>query len=73
MVVGLALLTAIGLHQFSVEMQKAAHTSEQTVRDAGVVQVHTVFVGAGIAALVAAVLAFFFLGRRVIGSRRVES
>lgn len=73
MVVGLALLTAIGLHQFSVEMQKAAHTSEQTVRDAGVVQVHTVFVGAGVAALVAAVLAFFFLGRRVIGSRRVES
>ena len=54
-------------------MQKAAHTSEQTVRDAGVVQVHTVFVGAGVAALVAAVLAFFFLGRRVIGSRRVES
>lgn len=72
MVVGLALLTAIGLHQFSVEMQKAAHTSEQTVRDAGVVQVHTVFVGAGVAALVAAMLVFVFLGRRVIGSRSTE-
>lgn len=62
MVVGLALLVAIGLHRFSTEMQKATHTSEKTVRAAGVVQVHTVFIGAGIAALVAAVVAFFLLG-----------
>lgn len=69
MVVGLALLTAVGLHRFSLEMQKVARPSEQTVRDAGVVQVHTVFMGAGIAALVAAAVALLFLGRQVIAAR----
>lgn len=69
MVVGLALLTAVGLHRFSAEMQKAARPNGETVRAAGVVQVHTVFMGAGVAALVAAVVALAFLGRRVIAER----
>ena len=71
MVVGLALLTAVGLHRFSTEMQKVDRPNAQTVRDAGVVQVHTVFIGAGVAALVAAAIALFFLGRSVIAARDV--
>lgn len=66
MVVGLALLTAVGLHRFALEIQHARHASEQTVRNAGVVQVHTVFTGAGICALVGAALAIALLGRKRI-------
>lgn len=57
MVVGLGLLTAIGLHRFYVTIQALPNADEAQVRAAGVVQTQTVFVGAGIAALVAAALA----------------
>lgn len=65
MVVGLAVLTAVGLHRFSQELQHAGRASEQAIRAAGVVQVHTVMTGAGICALLAAGIAFWGLGRRV--------
>ena len=66
MVVGLALLTAFGLHRFSVELATVTQPGEADIRRAGIVQVHSVFLGAGLAALVAAAVAFAFLGRRVI-------
>lgn len=66
MVVGLALLTAIGLHQFSVKLESFPSASSKAVTAAGVVQVHTVLLGAGIAAFVGAVCAFAGLGRAPI-------
>jgi MFS family permease len=62
MVVGLGLLTAIGLHRFYGTVQALENPTVQQVKDAGVVQVQTVFLGAAIAALVAAVVALA-LGR----------
>jgi MFS family permease len=57
MVVGLALLTAIGLHRYYLAV---AALPDQTDADAllaaGLVQVQTVFAGAAVAALLAAVL-----------------
>ena len=63
MVVGLALLTAIGLHRFYEHIQSLANPTVAQVEAAGVVQVQTVFVGAAIAAAVAAAVALT-LGRR---------
>ena len=65
MVVGLALLTAVGLHEYYRAVDALpldAPASEQVA--AAVVQVHTVFTGAAIAALVGAVVAVGLLGRR---------
>lgn len=62
MVVGLGLLTAIGLHRFYGTVQALENPSVQQVKDAGVVQVQTVFLGAAIAAIVAAAVALT-LGR----------
>ncbi|WP_265445507.1 MFS transporter [Flexivirga meconopsidis] len=64
MVVGLALLTAIGLHRFYARVQSLSNPSEETVTAAGIVQVQTVFLGAAIVALVAAAVALL-LGRQV--------
>ncbi|TWP39092.1 MFS transporter [Leekyejoonella antrihumi] len=57
MVVGLALLTAIGLHRFYVHILSLPNPTAAQVEAAGVVQVQTVFLGAAIAAAVAALLA----------------
>lgn len=66
MVVGLALLTAIGLHRFYGRVQSLPHPTKAQVTDAGVLQVQTVFLGAALVALVAAAVALL-LGTRVVG------
>ena len=65
MVVGLALLTAIGLHRFYGRVQSLTDPTEAQITEAGVLQVQTVFLGAAAVALVAALVALT-LGRRVI-------
>ncbi|WP_068264549.1 MFS transporter [Janibacter limosus] len=67
MVVGLALLTGVGLHRYyqAVEaLPREQQTSGQALLDAALLQVHTVFVGAAGAALLGALVAFAFLGVR---------
>ncbi|WP_446666694.1 MFS transporter [Flexivirga sp. B27] len=64
MVVGLALLTAIGLHRFYGRVQSLTDPTKTQVTDAGVLQVQTVFLGAAVVALVAAAVALL-LGTRV--------
>lgn len=67
MVVGLALLTGVGLHRYyeAVDaMPREQQTDGQALLDAALLQVHTVFLGAAGAAVVAALLAFLFLGIR---------
>ncbi|CAM4126590.1 MFS transporter [Janibacter anophelis] len=67
MVVGLALLTGVGLHRYyqAVEaLPREQQTDGQALLDAALLQVHTVFVGAAGAALVGAVLSLVFLGIR---------
>ncbi|WP_342769089.1 MFS transporter [Flexivirga caeni] len=68
MVVGLALLTAIGLHRFYGRVQSLHNPTKAQVTDAGVLQVQTVFLGAAVVALVAAALAML-LGRHVHRAR----
>lgn len=64
MVVGLALLTAVGLRRFQQAVARLADPSDtEAMLDAAAVQVQTVFTGAGLCALVAAGLALL-LGRR---------
>ena len=62
MVVGLALLTAIGLHQYYAEISALDAPTAADYKAAGIRQVDTVFLGAAIAATVAAVVSWF-LGR----------
>ena len=67
MVVGLALLTGVGLHRYyeAVDaLPREQQTDGQALLDAALLQVHTVFMGAAGAALVAALLALVFLGVR---------
>lgn len=63
MVVGLGLLTAIGLNRFYATVQSLENPTVQQVKDAGVVQVQTVFLGAAIACVLAAAVALA-LGRQ---------
>ncbi len=66
MVVGLALLTAVGLRRFQEEVAKLADpTDSEAMLDAAVVQVQTVFAGAALAALAAAVIAIWLGWHRV--------
>ncbi len=70
MVVGLALLTAVGLRRFYEAVALLPDpTDGSALLDAGVVQVQTVFTGAALAAGLAAVLAMM-LGRRTSGAER---
>ena len=67
MVVGLSLLTGVGLHRYyeAVEaLPPAKQTSAQALLDAALLQVQTVFAGAAGAALLGAVIAFALLGVR---------
>ena len=64
MVVGLALLTAIGLHRFFSKVQSLHNPTAAQVTEAGVLQVQTVFLGAALLALLAAAVALL-LGTRV--------
>nr|WP_238348696.1 MFS transporter [Ornithinimicrobium pratense] len=68
MVVGLALLTSLGLRRFHLEVGQLVDPSDSdALLDAAVIQVQTVLTGAGIAAAVAAVVALA-LGLRPVGS-----
>ena len=70
MVVGLALLTSVGLRRFHEEVGRLPDpTDTDALLDAAVVQVQTVLTGAGYAAAVAAVLALA-LGLRPVGHGR---
>lgn len=70
MVVGLALLTSLGLRRFHQEVATLADpTDTEAMLDAAVVQVQTVLSGAGVAAAVAAVVALG-LGMRPVGHAR---
>ncbi|WP_185991352.1 MFS transporter [Janibacter cremeus] len=67
MVVGLALLTGIGLHRYYeavAAMTPEQQTDGQALLDAALLQVHTVFLGAAGAALLGAVVALALLGIR---------
>jgi len=67
MVVGLALLTSLGLRRFHLEVGTLADpTDTDALLDAAVVQVQTVLTGAGYAAALAALLALG-LGFRAVG------
>ena len=67
MVVGLALLTGVGLHRYyqAVEaLPREQQTDGGALLDAALLQVHTVFLGAAGAAALGAVLALVCLGLR---------
>jgi MFS family permease len=65
MVVGLALLTAVGLHRFYTTVAALPDQSNmRALSAAGVVQVQTVFGGGAVAAFVAAVIALSLSGPR---------
>ncbi|GAA1139747.1 MFS transporter [Ornithinicoccus hortensis] len=66
MVVGLALLTAVGLRRFHEAVAALPDPGDSNaVLDAAVVQVHTVFLGAGICSVVAAAVAVLLGWHRV--------
>jgi hypothetical protein len=66
MVVGLALLTAVGLRRFHEEVARLPDPSDsEAVLDAAVIQVQTVFAGAAACAVVAALIAVLLGLRRV--------
>ena len=72
MVVGLALLTSLGLRRFHLEVGRLVDpTDADALLGAAVVQVQTVLTGAGIAAAAAAVVALA-LGFRPVGGTRSE-
>ncbi len=67
MVVGLALLTGVGLHRYYVAVDalpREQQTDGQALLDAALLQVHTVFIGAAGAAFLGALIAFALLGLR---------
>jgi MFS family permease len=69
MVVGLALLTAIGLHRYYAAVAALPDQSDTVALVAeGVVQVQTVFLGGAVAAFIAAGIAFALSGPRTRGS-----
>lgn len=70
MVVGLALLTAVGLRRFQQEVNALPDpTDSEALLDAAVVQVQTVFAGAALATLAAALIAVSLGWHRVQRAR----
>ena len=72
MVLGLALLTAVGLHRLSTYLQSIANPGRDDVTAAGVLQAHTVLVGAALSAAAAALISVVFLGRQREGRSPVH-
>lgn len=70
MVVGLGLLTAIGLHQFYERVAGITNATDRQIADAAIVQVQTIFLGAAIAGFVAAAVGIA-LGVRKIAVHHV--
>lgn len=70
MVVGLGLLTAIGLRQFYERVALIPNATDKQIADAAVIQVQTIFLGAAIAGFVAAAIALA-LGLRKIPVHQV--
>ncbi|WP_238146801.1 MFS transporter [Ornithinimicrobium murale] len=71
MVVGLALLTAVGLRRFQQEVNQLPDpTDSEALLDAAVVQVQTVFAGAALATFAAALIALALGWRRMGGAER---
>lgn len=54
MIVGLGLLTAVGLHQFYDRVASIPNATDRQIADAAIVQVQTIFLGAAIAGFIAA-------------------
>ena len=73
MVVGLALLTAVGLRRFQQEVNALPDpTDSEALLDAAVVQVQTVFAGAALASLAAALVAVLLGWHRVRHARAAD-
>ncbi|WP_256838597.1 MFS transporter [Ornithinimicrobium faecis] len=73
MVVGLALLTAVGLRRFQQEVNALPDPSDsEALLDAAVVQVQTVFAGAALATLAAALIAVALGWHRVRHTRALS-
>lgn len=69
MVVGLALLTAIGLNRYYAQARLLHNPTTEQLLDAGVVQVQTVFAGGAVSALIAAAAALALGVRRELRDR----
>ncbi|MBO1767138.1 MFS transporter [Allobranchiibius sp. GilTou38] len=65
MVVGLGLLTALGLHQFYDRVAQIPNATDTQIAAAAVVQVQTIFLGAAIAGFAAALIAIALGIRRI--------
>lgn len=65
MVVGLGLLTAIGLHQFYARVAGIPNATDAQIADAAILQVQTIFLGAAIAGFVAAAVGIALGVRRI--------
>lgn len=65
MVVGLGLLTAIGLHQFYARVAVIPNATDRQIADAAIVQVQTIFLGAAIAGFVAAAVGIALGARKI--------
>jgi len=73
MVVGLALLTAVGLHRYYETVARLPDQGDtRALLDAALVQVQTVFLGGGIAALLGAAAALAMGLRRRVGPRETS-
>ncbi|HSF98924.1 MAG TPA: MFS transporter, partial [Ornithinibacter sp.] len=74
MVVGIALLTAIGLHQYYLAVAALPdRTDTEALKDAAVLQVAWAFRGAAVAAALGAVASLALGVRRRVGAERATT
>jgi hypothetical protein len=74
MVVGIALLTAIGLHQYYLAVAALPDlTDTEALKDAAVLQVAWAFRGAAVAAALGAVASLALGVRRRVGAERATT